>query len=219
MTEPAKVAIYLRVSKRDGTQTTENQRPEVEAVARQRGEIVRAYVEQGSAAKKRPVFQEMMQAARAGEFSCLVVWALDRFGRSLTGNMVDLLELDKLGVCVVSVRETWLDTCSPMRNLLVAIFSWCAEQERARLSERVKAGLETARGKGKRLGRKPFAVDVAEGVRLLTEERLSQRAAAKRMGLSLSVFHRALKPALDALAESTRRDQDAAEGKADAASM
>ena len=106
-----------------------------------------------------------------------------------------------------------------MRNLLVAIFSWCAEQERARLSERVKAGLDTARGKGKRLGRAPLAVDVAEGVRLLTEERLSQRAAAKRMGLSLSVFHRALKPALDALAESTRRDQDAAEGKADAASM
>ena len=218
MTEPAKVAIYLRVSKRDGSQTTENQRPEVEAVARQRGEVVRAYVEQGSAAKARPVFREMMQAARAGEFSCLVVWALDRFGRSLTGNMVDLLELDKLGVCVVSVRETWLDTCSPMRNLLVAIFSWCAEQERARLSERVKAGLETARGKGKRLGRKPFAVDVAEGVRLLTEERLSQRAAAKRMGLTLSVFHRTMKPVLDALANDAKHAQEEAEGKADAAS-
>ena len=91
--------------------------------------------------------------------------------------------------------------------------------ERARLSERVKAGLETARGKGKRLGRKPFAVDVAEGVRLLTEERLSQRAAAKRMGLSLSVFHRTMKPVLDALANDARHAQSEAEGKADAASL
>ena len=205
MTEPAKVAIYMRVSKTDGTQTTDNQRPEVEAMARQRGEVVQSFVEEGSAAKKRPVFEAMMQAARAGEFSCLVVWALDRFGRTLVGNMRDLLELEKLGVCVVSCRESWLDTCGPTRPLLIAIFSWCAEQERTRLIDRTKAGIARVRAGGKRWGRDGIAVDVAEGVRLLTDERLSQRAAAKRMGLSLSVFHRALKPALDALAESNRR--------------
>jgi DNA invertase Pin-like site-specific DNA recombinase len=71
----------------------------------------------------------------------------------MVGNLADVLELDRIGVTVVSVRESWLDTGGPVRSLLIAIFSWVAEQERARLIERTKAGLAAARRKGKRLGR------------------------------------------------------------------
>lgn len=63
----------------------------------------------------------------------------------MIGNLTDVLELDRIGVKVVSVRESWLDTGGPVRNLLIAIFSWCAEQERNRLVERTKAGLASAR--------------------------------------------------------------------------
>ena len=74
----------------------------------------------------------MLKDARRGKFAVLVIWALERFGRSMIGNLSDVLELDRIGVTVVSARETWLDTGGPVRSLLIAIFSWVAEQERAR---------------------------------------------------------------------------------------
>jgi DNA invertase Pin-like site-specific DNA recombinase len=119
-------ALYLRHS--TDKAKTENQRPEVEQLARARGyEITATFEEGASAVKKRPEYERMMKAARRGAFDVLVVWALDRFGRSMVGNLNDVLELDRIGVTVVSVRESWLDTGSPVRNLLIAIFSWVAE--------------------------------------------------------------------------------------------
>ncbi|RKG72684.1 recombinase family protein [Corallococcus terminator] len=69
------------------------------------------------------------------------------------------LELDRLGVKVIFLQEGWLDTTVPVRSLLVAVFGWVAEQERHRLIERTKAGLDRARAQGKRLGR-PLASPV-----------------------------------------------------------
>jgi DNA invertase Pin-like site-specific DNA recombinase len=113
------------------------------------------YEETESAAKRRPVFARMMVDVRAGRVQAVIVWALDRLHRSMQGAVNDVLELDRLGVRVFSVRESWLDTSGPVRALLVAIFGWVAEQERNRLIERTKAGLERARREGKRLGRPP----------------------------------------------------------------
>ena len=123
-------AIYLRVS--SDQQTTDCQRPDVEQLARARGHrVVHVYEERVSAVKHRPMYERMLADAKRGKFKVLVIWALDRFGRSMTANLNDVLELDRLGVEVVSVRETWFDTGGPVRSLLVAIFSWVAEQERA----------------------------------------------------------------------------------------
>lgn len=96
----------------------------------------------------------MMADAAAGQFSILVVWALDRFGRSMGGNVRDLLALDKAGVKVVSVKEPWMDTAGPIRDLLIAIFSWVAQQERVRLIERTNAGIAAAKARGLSWGRK-----------------------------------------------------------------
>jgi putative DNA-invertase from lambdoid prophage Rac len=183
-------AAYVRVSTEE--QTTDNQRPEIARLARARGYDVQAwYNETASAAGKRPAFTNMMADAHRGAFRVLLIWAIDRFGRTMVGNLTDLLALDQRGVQVVSVRESWLDTTGPARSLLIAVFSWWAEQERARLIERTRAGLDRARAKGKRLGRPPARVDVPLA-RLMLGEGLSLRRTAQELRVPASTLSRAL---------------------------
>jgi len=110
----------------------------------------------------------------------------------MVGNLQAVLELDRIGVQVVSVREPWLDTGGPVRSLLIAIFSWCAEQERERLIERTKAGLERARRQGRRIGRPRALVDVAKALALRNEGK-SIREAAVVLGVGAATLHRALR--------------------------
>jgi putative DNA-invertase from lambdoid prophage Rac len=192
--EARTAAMYLRVSK--GEQTTKNQRPDVERIVRARKlELVDRYDEQVSAAAKRPEFERMMADARAGRFRVLVVWALDRFGRSMVGNLGAVLELDRLGVEVISVREPWLDTGGPVRALLIAIFSWVAEQERARIGERTRAGLERARRRGTKLGRprRAFMITELEQARRLAAKGMALRKIARRLRVPNTTLHRALR--------------------------
>jgi putative DNA-invertase from lambdoid prophage Rac len=191
-----RTAIYFRHS--TDKSKTDNQRPEVEQIARARGYVVVAtFDEQASAVKKRPEYERMMKAARRGAFDVLIVWAIDRFGRSMVGNLTDVLELDRLGVQVVSVRESWLDTGGPVRNLLIAIFSWVAEQERTRLIERTKAGLMNARRRGARLGRPPARLD-RDQLLELREQGWSVRKIAKSLGVGPSTVQRRLVTAANA---------------------
>lgn len=186
-------AIYLRAS--TGKQSTENQRPDVYRLVRARGfDVVFAYDEIASSGKARPSFDTMLEDARRGAFKVLVVWALDRFGRSMAGNLNAVLELDRIGVQVVSVREPWLDTGGPVRSLLVAIFSWVAEQERARLGERTRAGLERALARGKTLGRPKRRIAKRElaRARAMLASGSSVRFAAKTIKVPASTLHRAL---------------------------
>lgn len=185
-----RAAIYVRVS--TDKQSCDNQRPEIEQLARARGfEILKVYEEQASAAKTRPQHAKMMADAKKGRFKVLIVWALDRFGRSMTGNLADVLELDRIGVQVVSVRESWLDTGGPVRTLLVAIFSWVAEQERNRLIERTKAGLAAARKRGARIGRPPAKLD-GDHLRALRGEGKSVREIAAILQVGASTIQRRL---------------------------
>jgi len=193
---------YRRVSK--GGQDPENQRADIELVARLRGlELVDEYVETVSAAAPtRPAFDAMMLAAARRRFRHLIIWAIDRFGRSMVGNINDVMALDLLGVEVISVREPWLDMEGPARSLLLAVFSWWAEQERARISERTRAGLERARAQGKRLGR-PRRVTPAqlERARQYLDDDRSIRWIAQALKVPRATLHRAL------VAEATRRAQ------------
>lgn len=186
-------AIYLRVS--TDRQTADNQRAEVEQLARARGFEAVVYEEIESAAKRRPIFERMLSDAKAGRVQAVLVWALDRVHRSMQGAVNDVLELDRLGVRVLSVREPWLDTSGPVRGLLVAIFGWVAEQERARLIERTKAGLDRARKQGKRLGR-PRASGILLGAALdQVQSGRSIRQAAKDKGVSERTLRRFIQAA------------------------
>lgn len=162
---PKRVAIYLRVSTDD--QSTENQIPEVEALAAKRGTITLRFEEKAltSAKKPRAAFEAMKEAAQNKEFDVLVIWAIDRFGRDMSGNLADILALDKLDVVLVSCQETWLDTASEFRSMMIAQVSWMGEQEKKRIRERTKRGLARKKANGEKIGGKhaPFGYSVVDG--------------------------------------------------------
>lgn len=185
-----RAAIYLRVSSKD--QSYDNQRPDVELLAATRGyAIVKSYEEKASAAKARPAFARMMTEAHQGMFDVLVIWALDRFGRTMVGNMQAVLELDRKGIKVVSVREPWLDTDGPVRPLLLAIFSWVAEQEREQLVARTVAGMERARKKGTKFGRPEVPINL-ERARGMRAQGRSVREISQALKVPKTTVHRAL---------------------------
>ncbi len=152
-----RAALYLRVS--SDKQTVESQRRDVSRLVTARHWDPVLYEEQESAAKARPVLDRLMVDVRTGRVGAVAVWAIDRLDRTMVGAVGRVLELDRLGVQVVSVQETWLDTASPVRPLLIAIFGWVAEQERARLIERTKAGLARVEAEDRDRSGPPKALD------------------------------------------------------------
>jgi DNA invertase Pin-like site-specific DNA recombinase len=176
-----KAAVYVRVS--TDRQTVQNQLADLERLAQARGYEVTVYEEVESAAKARPVLDRLLADARAGRVQAVAVWALDRLHRSMMGAIQTVLELDRLGVRVLSARESWLDTDSPVRPLLVAIFGWVAEQERTRLIERTKAGMARARTEGKKIGRPRTSPLKLAAAAADVEAGMSWRAAARKSGI------------------------------------
>jgi DNA invertase Pin-like site-specific DNA recombinase len=154
--------------------------------------VVEVFEENASAVKERPEWQRLKVSAHEGKLDVIVVFALDRLGRSLVGNLQEVLALDRLAIQVISVREPWLDMGGPIRELLIAIFSWVAQEERRQIASRCRAGQERARRDGKHVGRPRAAVDLARAVELRAEG-ISIRKVAEKLGLSPSVLHRALR--------------------------
>jgi DNA invertase Pin-like site-specific DNA recombinase len=125
---------------------------------------------------------------RAGEgVDVLVVWRLDRLGRSLKHLILTLDELAALGIAFTSLNEG-IDTTTPAGRLQLHLLAAIAEFERARIVERVHAGLARARKEGRRLGRRPTHIT---GEQLASAAHLSQRDAARALGISRSVLQRA----------------------------
>ena len=184
-------AVYMRVS--TDQQEVANQRPALEALARQRGWQLELFEEVASGAKERPILDEVCERARRGEFCSVLVWAVDRLGRSMLDVLTRVQALDAAGVAVVSHQEPWLDTSGPTRSLLLSIFAWVAQQERDRLRERTRAGLARARSEGKRLGR-PRASPLAVAAALsLLGQGSTWAEAAQRTGLSRRTLARAVR--------------------------
>lgn len=184
-------AVYVRVSTED--QDTANQLPALERIAAARGyRVVSTLSETMTGTKKRrPALDALLEGARRGEFKVILVWAIDRLGRSMPAIVDTVLELDRLGVTIVSHSEPWLDTQGPVRPLLLSIFAWVAQQERDRLVERTKEGLRHARKSGKTLGRPRVTVDVDQALRMRVQG-LSMAAVAQKMGVGVGTLHKAL---------------------------
>ena len=149
-----RVALYARVS------TLNNQDPEMqlgelrEYAGRRDLEIVEEYTDEGISGCKesRPALNRLMSDAYQRRFDAILVWKIDRFGRSLKHLVNSLAELAALGVAFISLRDN-LDLSTPSGRLMFQIIGAMAEFERALIQERVRAGLRNARAKGKRLGR------------------------------------------------------------------
>jgi len=119
-------------------------------------EIVGEYCDEGISGSKdsRPGLNRLLANAEAGKFSVVLVWKLDRLGRSLV-HLVRLMEdFRRLGIELVSFSEG-LDFTTTTGKLLYQIICAFAEFERDCIRERVRAGMRNAKAKGKRIGRPP----------------------------------------------------------------
>ena len=185
---PLRAAVYARVSTHD--QEVENQLDELRRFVEARGWEAREYVDEGvsGAVEQRPALDELVRDAKRRRFDVLVCWRLDRLGRSLKHLITLLDDLQALGVAFVSLAEG-IDATTPAGKLQMHILDAISEFERARIAERVRAGLARVRREGRRLGRPPAQIsrDAVESVR-----GLSVREAARRLGVSRSTAHRCL---------------------------
>src|ERR1700719_586240 len=165
--------VYIRVS--TGKQETENQFNQLKEFARLQGWVVVAvYADQLTGKNSdREQFQRMFHDASQRKFDVLLFWSLDRLSRE--GALETLQHLNRLtgyGVQWRSLTEQYLDSTGMFRDAVISILAVIAKQERVRLSERTKAGLERARKQGKVLGRPKATVDARE-IRAMRARNLS----------------------------------------------
>jgi DNA invertase Pin-like site-specific DNA recombinase len=186
-----RVALYARVSTSNGQQDPEMQLRELREYAERRGwQIAEVYTDAGVSGSKdsRPALNRLMIDAKQRRFDAVLVWKLDRFGRSLRHLVNALAELEALGVAFVSLRDN-LDLATPSGRLMFQIIGAMAEFERSLIQERVKAGLRNAKAKGKRLGRPPVVLDQVEVLELRKLGK-SWRAIAEKLGVGVGTVHR-----------------------------
>src|SRR5215472_8299636 len=151
-----RVALYARVSTKDKGQETENQLCQLREFADRNGwRIVAEYIDYESGkASDRAQFQQMFNAASKRQFDVLLFWSLDRLSREgVLPTLQHLQRLTSYSIGYRSFTEQYFDSCGIFRDAVIAIVATVAKQERIRISEWVRAGLTTARNKGKRLGR------------------------------------------------------------------
>jgi DNA invertase Pin-like site-specific DNA recombinase len=161
-----KVGIYARVSTAE-QQTLPLQLKDLRDYAKTRKWTVEVeVVDIASGAKTRPKRQELLKLARQRKIDCILVWRLDRFGRSLADLITTLDELNSLEVSFVSLNES-LDLTTPSGKALAGMLAVFAEFEREILRERVRAGIAEARSKGKTHGRPKTAANKKEEAKRL----------------------------------------------------
>jgi DNA invertase Pin-like site-specific DNA recombinase len=188
-----KIALYGRISTRDKGQEVENQLAQLrDFAAKQSWEIVHEYVDRESGAKSdRVEFQQMFRDAAQRRFDLLLFWSLDRFSREgVLETLTCLNRLTAAGVGYRSFTEQYFDSCGIFKDAVISILATIAKQERIRISERVKAGLDRARSRGKVLGRPRKAMDAARIGRLRAQG-ASWRVIARQLACSARTARRA----------------------------
>src|SRR5271155_3261931 len=192
--KPAKMfhaGIYARVSTTD-QQTVPLQIRALREYAVRRGWTIAMQVKEvGSGASQRQLREKLLDAARRREIDVVLVWRLDRWGRSVADLLATLQELDHLGVGFVSLTEAF-DLTTPAGRAMAALLAVFAEFEREILRERVCAGLAHARQNGKRLGRPPTAALQTNQVRKLYRAGVSKAEIARRLHIGRTSVRRIL---------------------------
>lgn len=192
MKEKLKAVIYTRVSTTD--QKPENQIRELEAYAAKQGwEVVLTVKDKISGtkqAKDRTGLSKVLNMAKQGKYDVLLFWSLDRLSREGTRETLGYLQaLTDGGVKWHSFTEEYLSSLGAFADVVISILSTLAKQERIRISERTKAGLERARNEGKTLGRpkgkrSPKTTDRIRLVKTLRADGQSFGKIGKQLGIS-----------------------------------
>jgi putative DNA-invertase from lambdoid prophage Rac len=185
------VALYVLISTSD--QNASMQEEELRTYCARRAlKVVAEYQDTMSGAKdSRPALQRLLGGARARKFDAVVVWKIDRFGRSLRHLVNTLADLEALGVAFISLRDS-LDFTTPSGKLQFHVLAAVAEFERYLISERVRAGMKTAIRRGKRCGRPRTRVE-ADRVRALRAAGASWTEIAMDLGVPRTVCQRAVR--------------------------
>jgi DNA invertase Pin-like site-specific DNA recombinase len=197
-----RVALYARVSTLNG-QHPEMQLNELREYAARRGWVVTSeYVDEGVSGSKesRPALNRLMTDTHRRHFEAVLVWKIDRFGRSLKHLVNALADLDAYGVAFISLRNN-LDLTTPTGRLMFQVVGAMSEFERALIQERVRCGLKNARANGKQLGR-PRTMVNPEQVAALRASGASWRVISQRLGIGVGTACRALQTPSKNLPES-----------------
>jgi DNA invertase Pin-like site-specific DNA recombinase len=186
-------AIYVRISTLN--QRTDSQEQELKRYCRQRGwQNPTLYVDKISGTvTSRPQLEKLMQDMRAGKVVRLVVFKLDRLGRSLTHLALILDEMNRLNVPLIAASQN-IDTSvdNPVGRLQLAVLMAVAEFERGIIKERVNAGLAAAKARGVQLGRPATINGRAAEVKKLKAKGLGLRAIGRELQMPVSSVHKAL---------------------------
>lgn len=186
-------AIYARVSTSD--QKCDLQLTELRAYAQRSGWETAEYIDQGVSGMKRsrPALDRLMNDARLRKFDVVLVWKLDRFGRSLQQLVGNVHELDRVGVRFIAVTQSIdTDQKSPMGKFLLNLFAAFAEFERDLIVERVKAGVAEAQRQGKHCGR-PARVFRRDRAAEMRSQGKSWRAIAWELKVPVSTVREAFR--------------------------
>jgi putative DNA-invertase from lambdoid prophage Rac len=191
--KPAKMlraGLYARVSTND-QQTLAMQNRAMREYAARRGWVIALQIrEVNSGAARREAREKILEAARRREIDVVLVWRLDRWGRSVTDLLATLQELEHLGVGFVSLTEA-LDLTTAAGRAMAAMLAVFAAFEREILRERTRAGLENARQNGKRLGR-PATAACPRCIRELHRKGVSKSEISRRLQVGRTSVRRLL---------------------------
>lgn len=190
---PLRVGLYARVSTYDQKTLPLQIRAMREYAGRRNWTIAQQVKEVGSGASQRELRETLIAHARRREIDVVLVWRLDRWGRSVADLLATLQELQQLGVGFVSLTEA-LDLTTPTGRAMAGLLAVFAEFEREILRERVRAGLAHARQQGTRLGRPPSASHQAAQVQTLYRNGLSKSEVARRLNIGRTSVRRLLTP-------------------------
>ncbi len=185
--------MYARTSRTD--QDAAMQISELRALAEhRRWQVCGEFIDQTSGARaSRPALTQVEDLVRRGRVDLVAVWRLDRLGRSLKNFLTIVDEFEANRVQLVSVREG-IDMSTPMGRMFARLLAVFAEMEREWIIERTRAGLDEARRRGVRLGRRPTRIDLDHALQLRAEG-WTIRSVAQELGVARSVVHRAVKRA------------------------
>jgi DNA invertase Pin-like site-specific DNA recombinase len=186
-----RVGLYARVSTHD-QQTLPLQISAMREYSGRRGWTVAMQIEEvGSGAKDRPARNELIRAAFRREIDIILVWKLDRWGRSLLDLVTTLKELHAVGVNFVSLHDA-LDFTTPSGQAMASMLAVFAQYERDILKDRVKAGIAEARKNGKPHGRPPTVHVLADQINELFLAGATKSKIAKRLGIGRTSVRRLL---------------------------
>jgi len=186
-----RAGLYARVSTNDQHTLAMQNRAMREYAARRGWTVAIQVREVNCGAARREDREKLLEAARRREIDMVLVWRLDRWGRSVTDLLATLQELEHLGVGFVSLTEA-LDLTTPAGRAMAGLLAIFAEFEREVLRERTRAGLAHARESGKRLGRPATAARHATEIRKLHRAGISKSEIARRLQLGRTSVRRIL---------------------------